>query len=81
MESPTEIRRRLGLDVDRPVVGIAGRMQRWKGMHVYVDAMTKIFQKVPNCQGVIVGGMFKHEPEYDPWLRERIKSLKMEELW
>ena len=23
--------------------------------------------------------LFKHEPEYDPWLRERIKSLKMEE--
>ena len=74
-QDPAEIRRKLGLDVDRPIVGIVGRLQHWKGMHVYVEAMARVFEKVPECQGVIVGGMFKFEPEYEPWLRERIKSL------
>jgi glycosyltransferase involved in cell wall biosynthesis len=78
-QSPAEIRRRLGLDVNRPIVGIVGRMQRWKGMHVFVDAMARVFQKVPDCEGVIVGGMFKLEPEYESWLRGRVKELGMEE--
>ena len=78
-QSPAEIRRHLGLDVNRPIVGIVGRMQRWKGMHVFVEAMARVFQKVPDCEGVIVGGMFKLEPEYEPWLRRRVKELGMEE--
>ena len=78
-QSPAEIRRRLGLEVNRPIVGIVGRMQRWKGMHVFVEAMARVFQKVPDCEGVIVGGMFKLEPEYEPWLRRRVKELGMEE--
>jgi len=78
-QDPAEIRRKLGLDVDRPIVGIVGRLQHWKGMHVYVEAMARVFQKVPECQGVIVGGMFKFEPEYESWLRERIKTLGLEE--
>ena len=76
---PAEIRRRLGLDVDRPIVGIVGRMQRGKGIHVFVEAMVRVFQKVPDCEGVIVGDMFKFEPEFEPWLRQRIKELGMEE--
>ena len=74
-----EIRRRLGLELDRPIVGIVGRMQRWKGMHVFVEAMAQVFQKIPDCEGLIVGGMFKLEPEYEPWLRKRISELGMEE--
>ena len=57
-QSPDEIRKRLGLEVNRPIVGIVGRMQRWKGMHVFVDAMARVFEKMPNAEGVIVGGMF-----------------------
>lgn len=78
-ESPADIRRRLGLDANRPIVGIVGRMQRWKGMHVFVEAMARVFQKVPDCEGIIVGGMFKLEPEYESWLRGRVKALGMEE--
>ena len=74
-----KVRRRLGLDAEPPIVGIVGRMQRWKGMHVFVEAMALVIKKVPDCQGVIVGGVFKLEPEYEPWLRERIKALGMEE--
>ena len=78
-QSPAEIRKRLGLDVNRPIVGIVGRMQRWKGMHVFVEAMARVFKEVPDCEAVIVGGMFKLEPDYEPWLRTRIKELGMDE--
>jgi glycosyltransferase involved in cell wall biosynthesis len=78
-ESPVDIRRRLGLDVKRPIVGMVGRMQRWKGMHVFVDAMAQVFKKVPDCEGLIVGGMFKLEPEYESWLRHRVKELGLED--
>ena len=78
-DSPVDIRRRLGLDVNRPIVGIVGRMQRWKGMHVFVDAMAQVLKKVPDCEGVMVGGMFKLEPEYEPWLRSRVKELGLED--
>jgi glycosyltransferase involved in cell wall biosynthesis len=78
-QQPAEIRRKLGLDVDGPIVGIVGRLQHWKGMHVYVAAMNAVISEVPHCQGIIVGGQFKFEPEYEPWLRERIKQLGLEE--
>jgi glycosyltransferase involved in cell wall biosynthesis len=54
-------------------------MQRWKGMHVFVDAMARVFEKVPDAEGVIVGGMFKLEPDYEPWLRARVRELGMKE--
>ena len=78
-QSPRDIRRKLGLDENRPIVGIVGRMQRWKGMHVFVDAMAQVLREVPDCEGLIVGGMFKLEPEYEPWLRNRVKELGLEE--
>jgi glycosyltransferase involved in cell wall biosynthesis len=77
-QSPRDIRRKLGLDENRPIVGIVGRMQRWKGMHVFVDAMARVLREVPDCEGLIVGGMFKLEPEYEPWLRTRVKELGLE---
>jgi glycosyltransferase involved in cell wall biosynthesis/GT2 family glycosyltransferase len=73
--SPADTRRRLGLDPDRPLVGIVGRLQRWKGMHVYVEAMSIVLKEVPNCQGVIVGGRHHLEPDYADWLTQRLQAL------
>jgi glycosyltransferase involved in cell wall biosynthesis len=73
--SPAETRRRLGLDPDRPLVGIVGRLQRWKGMHVYVEAMSRVLKEVPDCQGVIVGGKHHLEPHYADWLAQRVQAL------
>lgn len=78
-QTAAEIRPRLGLDVNRPIVGIVGRLQRWKGMHVFVDAMARVLEKVPDCEGIIVGGMFKFEPDYEQWLRSKIRDLGLED--
>lgn len=74
-QSPADIRRRLELDPDRPLVGIVGRLQRWKGMHVYVEAMARVLKEVPDCQGVIVGGKHHLEPDYADWLTQRVQAL------
>jgi glycosyltransferase involved in cell wall biosynthesis len=73
--SPADTRRHLGLDPDRPLVGIVGRLQRWKGMHVYVEAMSRVLKEVPDCLGVIVGGKHHLEPDYADWLAERVEAL------
>jgi glycosyltransferase involved in cell wall biosynthesis len=74
-QSPADTRRRLGLDPDRPLVGIVGRLQRWKGMHVYVEAMSSVLKEVSDCQGIIVGGKHHLEPDYADWLAERLQAL------
>ncbi|HET7237470.1 MAG TPA: glycosyltransferase family 4 protein, partial [Terrimicrobiaceae bacterium] len=35
--------------------------------------------KVPDCEGIIVGGMFKFEPDYEQWLRSKIRDLGLED--
>ncbi len=73
--STADIRSRLGLDLDRPLVGIVGRLQHWKGMHVYVEAMARVLKEIPDCRGVIVGGKHHLEPDYADWLAEKVQAL------
>lgn len=73
--SPRDLKRRLGFDPDRPLMGMVGRLQRWKGMHVFLDAMAKILEIRPDCQGVIVGGPHHLELDYAEWLERRIQEL------
>lgn len=55
----TEAKRQLGFDASRPLVGLVGRVQPWKGAHHFVDAMDLLLKTHPACQGVVVGG---HDP-------------------
>ncbi len=64
LPSPEKARRELGLPADRPIVGIVGRLQRWKGIHVFVEAIDNVRRSLPDVYGVIVGGKHDLEPEY-----------------
>ncbi len=66
----SEIRRKLGLEEEAPLVGIVARLQRWKGVHVYAQAMAALCKEIHNVRGVIVGGAHDLEPEYEGWLRK-----------
>ena len=74
-----EMRDKLGLAREGPLVGIVARLQRWKGVHVYAEAMAAVCAEIPGARGVIVGGLHDLEPDYEPWLRNRIKELGMTE--
>ncbi len=73
------VRQRLGLPEDRTVVGMVGRLQRWKGMHVFAEALAEVRRTRPEVTGVIVGGGHDLEPDYEPFLRRRIGELGLGE--
>ncbi len=73
--SVPKLKQRFGFDPDKPLIGIVGRLQRWKGMHVFAEAMAKVINLNPECQGVIVGGPHDLEPEYAGWLKQRVEEL------
>ena len=70
-----ELKERFGFDPRRPLIGIVGRLQHWKGMHVYLRAMSLVVKKHPRIQGVIVGGKHELEPGY-PDLLERVRASR-----
>jgi glycosyltransferase involved in cell wall biosynthesis len=70
-----QVRAKLGLAADVPVVGIVGRLQTWKGQHLLVEAMPHILRTHPEAVCVIVGGEHQFEPDYSSFLRERIAAL------
>jgi glycosyltransferase involved in cell wall biosynthesis len=77
LASVPETRQKLGLPTDVPIIGIIGRLQRWKGMHVLVEAMPKILEKYPNTQCLIVGGQHHFEAEYQDYVKQRINDLNV----
>jgi glycosyltransferase involved in cell wall biosynthesis len=74
LPTPAEARAKLGLPADGPIIGIIGRLQRWKGMHVLVDAMPRVLEKYPDARVVVVGGAHIFEPEYEPFLKQHIEE-------
>ena len=79
LPSPSEAKRRLGLPSEGPIIGVVGRLQRWKGMHVLIEAMPEILRASPAAHCVVVGGDHAFEPEYPAYLREQICALGLED--
>jgi glycosyltransferase involved in cell wall biosynthesis len=77
LPSPEEMRRKLGLPESGPLIGLVGRLQRWKGIHVLVDAMPKVLRSYPDAHCVVVGGKHDLEPDYPAYLEGKIAALGM----
>jgi glycosyltransferase involved in cell wall biosynthesis len=75
MPSALEARRKLGLPMDGPLIGLVGRLQQWKGIHVLVDAMPHVLKQHPSSHAIIVGGEHALEPDYLAFLHRRIEAL------
>ena len=75
LPSPAEARRRLGIPPGGPVVGMVARLQRWKGVHVLIEAMAEVRAARPDARAVIVGGPHETEPEYPAELEARVRTL------
>jgi glycosyltransferase involved in cell wall biosynthesis len=69
------MRARLGLPADVPIAGIVGRLQRWKGMHVFLDALAIARKSRSELHGVIVGGPHETEPGYLDELKAQARAL------
>lgn len=79
LPSVEETRHKLGLPLHGPLIGIVGRLQRWKGMHVLVQAMPQVLQKYPDAHCVVVGGKHDLEPDYEEFLKAEIAALGLKE--
>lgn len=75
LPSPMEARMKLDLPLHGPLIGIVGRLQRWKGMHVLVNAMPQILQRYPDAHCVVVGGKHDLEGDYEEFLKAQIAAL------
>ena len=69
----------LGLPEAGFLVGIVGRLQRWKGMDVFVDAAAMIAHERSDVQFVIVGGSHALEPGYPAEVARRIAERDLGE--
>jgi glycosyltransferase involved in cell wall biosynthesis len=64
LPEPAEARRLLGLPSDGMLVMMVTRLQRWKGVHVFVAAAARLSVRHPDVHFVVVGGEHSTEPEY-----------------
>jgi glycosyltransferase involved in cell wall biosynthesis len=74
-QEPRALRARLGLPAGATIAGIVGRLQRWKGMHVFLDALARARKARPDLHGVIVGGPHETEPRYLDELKAQAAAL------
>lgn len=78
LPSPAACRAELKLPAEGPIIGIFGRLQKWKGMHVLIDALPAVLAKYPNATALVVGGIWDLEADYEKQLHERSRSLGIE---
>lgn len=59
-------------------IGIVGRLARWKGQHIFLEAAAKIINAGYDAKFVIVGAALFGEEDYEAELRQQVKSLGIE---
>lgn len=77
LPAPAAARTQLGLPGGGPLIGMVGRLQRWKGVHTLIQAMPAILEKHPDTHCVIVGGPHDLEPDYPAYLAALIGELNL----
>jgi glycosyltransferase involved in cell wall biosynthesis len=80
LPSPEAARAKLGLLAQGPLVGMVGRLQRWKGMHVFIAAMARVHKLRPDARAVIVGAPHETEPRYEAQLRVQAAASGLDGL-
>lgn len=61
-----------------PLVVWCGRLQRWKGTHVFLDVAARVRQACPAAHFAVVGGtLFGLEPDYAADLRRQADHLAL----
>lgn len=63
---------------DAPTIVWCGRLQQWKGTHVFLDVAAAIKRQVPEARFVVVGGsLFGLEPLYPETLHRQADRLAL----
>jgi glycosyltransferase involved in cell wall biosynthesis len=60
-------------------IGMVGRITRWKGQHVFVDAARRVAEAIPDVEFHLAGDAPPGDGAYLESLRETVKDLGLEE--
>lgn len=74
-----DLRTELGLKSDVAIVGVVGRIDPWKGMETFVDAVAELYSDLPNVHFVIAGspGPAQEEQDYETHLHNKVKEANL----
>jgi glycosyltransferase involved in cell wall biosynthesis len=77
-EDARQARAELGIRDDEVLFGVFGRLQRWKGQDVFVEAAAAVARRFPQARFAVVGGsVFGLEPEFLAGLKRRADELSL----
>jgi glycosyltransferase involved in cell wall biosynthesis len=77
-EVPALSREELQIPKERSVVGIAGRLQPWKGQHRFLEMLATLRDRGHDVHGLVVGGdAHGLSPDYLPYLHQRVATLQL----
>lgn len=64
-----QARAQLGLDTEAPIVGMVARLERWKGVHIFIEAAKIAFAANPETYFFVVGGPHPRDLAYADEIR------------
>jgi glycosyltransferase involved in cell wall biosynthesis len=73
LPTPAEARLHLGLPAQQPLIGIAARLQRAKGVHVFLKAAARVVHVYPGVKFIVLGSPHFSEPDYPTELVEQAR--------
>lgn len=71
----TRVRTEWQLGTGDLAIGVAGRLTRWKGQHLLIDAFARLAPKFPNARVFIVGSALFDSDAYARELQARVHEL------
>jgi glycosyltransferase involved in cell wall biosynthesis len=74
----TEARKHVGLPQGKVIVGMVSRLQRQKGVHVFIEAAALLAKERSDLCFVVVGGEDELEPNYLSTLEEQVLEMGLE---
>lgn len=78
-EIKAELRQELNIGKSTTLIGMVGRMTKWKGYHHLIEALPQIIAHDPNVKIVIVGDALFAKQDYLTYLKKRVKEKNLSE--
>ncbi len=69
------IRAEFGIDQEAALVGMVGKVCRWKGQLVFASAARRVLERFPQTHFLAVGGVFDKEQYYMDRFRSEVQRL------
>ncbi len=60
-------------------IGMIGRLTRWKGQHILIEAASIVHRKFPNTRFQIIGSSMFGEHAYEAQLTQQVRDLGLED--